>query len=285
MAITTSTESTEPAEVEQPAVPTRPVDELREPGDGSEKGRWILRIFLFGLFFLAWQLIVETGVAREIILPKPTSVFANFFDTVTSTAILKHLSVTLQETLAGFFIGSTVGLTLAVIVALAPKATFVLRDYITAFQSIPKVVFITILVTWFGFGMQSKIVLAAAISFFPVYITAVVGMSGTPSPALRLMTLLKANRFERLYKLQFLHALPTIFAGLKNAFTSALVGSIVGEFFGAKIGLGYLIVVNNHALRIPEVFSIVIILSLIGVIGYTIIDWVGKRVCFWMPRG
>ena len=280
MAVTTSTES---SEAPQATPPSRQVDALKDPEAQSESGRWVLRIFLFGLFFGIWQLAVELDWIREIILPKPTGIFTNFIETVTSTDILPHLSITLQECLAGFFIGTTIGLTLAIIVALAPKATFVLRDYVTAFQSIPKVVFIPILITWFGFDIESKIVLAAMISFFPVYITAVVGMSGTPDPALRLMTLLKANRFERLYKLQFLHALPTIFAGLKNAFTASLVGAIVGEFFGAKEGLGYLIVVENHALRIPEVFSIIIILSLLGVIGYTILDWVGKRVCFWMP--
>jgi NitT/TauT family transport system permease protein len=280
MALTTTTQDPEAPEVET----SRPVDVLRDPDAAGESGKWVLRIFLFGLFFGVWQLAVELEWIREIILPKPSGIFTNFIETVTSTDILPHLSVTLQECMLGFVIGSGVGLLLAVIVALAPKATFVLRDYVTAFQSIPKVVFIPILITWFGFDMASKVVLAAMISFFPVYITSVVGMSGTPAPAMRLMTLMKANRFERLYKLQFLHALPTIFAGLKNAFTASLVGAIVGEFFGAKEGLGYLIVVENHALRIPEVFSVIIILSLLGVVGYTILDWVGKRICFWMPH-
>lgn len=246
--------------------------------------RWVLRVVLFGLFFGAWEIIVATDVVREIVVPRPSDVLVNFIETVTSTAILRHLSITLQETLLGFTIGSSIGLTLAMIVVLAPKVTFVIQDYITAFQSIPKVVFIPILITWFGFGMESKIVLAATISFFPVYITAVVGMNGTPASSLRLMVLMKANRFERLYKLQFLHALPTIFAGIKNALTNALIGSIVAEFFGATSGLGYLIVINSHAVRIPEVFSVIIILSLLAVIGYVFVDWVGRKIVFWMPR-
>jgi NitT/TauT family transport system permease protein len=278
MAVTT----TQPAPPQPPDSATITVE--RRSLLAREGGRWGLRIVLFGLLLGVWEVAVATDLVREIILPRPSEVIVNFVNTVTSTAILPHLSITLQETLLGFLIGSVVGLGLAVIVVLAPKVTFVLQDYITAFQSIPKVVFIPILITWFGFDMQSKVYLAAMISFFPVYITAVVGMNGTPAPALRLMALMKANRFERLYKLQFLHALPTIFAGFKNAVTNSLIGAIVAEFFGATSGLGYLIVVHNHALRIPEVFSVIIILSLLAVIGYKLVDWAGKRICFWMPH-
>ena len=246
--------------------------------------RWALRVVLFGLFFGAWEVIVASDVVREVVVPRPSDVLVNFIETVTSTGILRHLWITLQETLLGFAIGASIGMALALIVVLAPKVTFVIQDYITAFQSIPKVVFIPILITWFGFGMQSKVVLAAMISFFPVYITAVVGMNGTPAASLRLMVLMKANRFQRLYKLQFLHALPTIFAGLKNALTNSLIGAIVAEFFGATSGLGYLIVINSHAVRIPEVFSVIIILSLLAVLGYVFVDWVGRKIVFWMPR-
>ncbi|MPZ22602.1 MAG: ABC transporter permease subunit [Dehalococcoidia bacterium] len=275
MAVTTSTAQTQP--------PPRSTANIRATAVARELGRWVLRLVLFGLLLGVWEFIVVNDWVREIIVPRPTDIFANFFQTITSSDIFPHMSVTMQETLAGFAIGSSVGLGLALIVILAPGMTFVLQDYITAFQSIPKVVFIPILITWFGFGMESKIYLAAMISFFPVYITSVVGMNGTPTPALRLMVLMRANRIQRLYKLQFLHALPTIFAGLKNAFTNSLIGAIVAEFFGATEGLGYLIVVHNHALRIPEVFSLIIILSLLAVIGYTILDWAGKRICFWMP--
>ena len=254
--------------------------------------RWGLRVVLFAALFGIWELAIELGWMREVILPRPSSVVGEIGNVLwKSEAFPNNLWVTMRETFSGFAVGAAAALLTAVVLTLYPKLRFFVTDYILALQAIPKVTLIPILITWFGqneylFGIapKDKMILVALITFFPVYINAMVGMNTIQPDDLRLMRSFRANRYQRLYMWQFPQGLPTIFSGFKNGMTNAIIGSVIAEFFGATAGLGQLILVLSIRLAVAEVFVVIIVLAIITVLLYYIVELIEKLVVFWAPR-
>ena len=253
--------------------------------------RWGLRVLLFGALFGVWELALDLGWVREVILPRPSSVVAHIDDVLLAPSFPKNLGVTMRETFSGFAVGAFAAMATAVLLTLYPVLRFVVTDYILSLQAIPKVTLIPILITWFGqdeylFGIapKDKMVLAALITFFPVYINAMVGMNTIKPDDMRLMRSFRANRYQRLYMWQFPQGLPTIFTGFKNGITNAIIGAVIAEFLGATAGLGELILILSVRLAIAEVFVVIAVLSIITVLLYYIVELIEKRVVYWAPR-
>jgi NitT/TauT family transport system permease protein len=157
--------------------------------------------------------------------------------------------------------------------------------FIVAFQGLPKIVLAPVFITAFGFGMMSKVVMAVVISFFPVLINTMSGLMTVDEEAVRLMRSLTASRKDVFLKLSVMHAMPSIFAGVKTSLTLALIGAIVGEFVGAHAGLGFLLHSYSYQLQVDRVWAITIILGLMGIILYVVIEWADKKIVFWSSHG
>jgi len=231
-----------------------------------------------------WEAIAAAGLVHRIILPPPSAVLVALVELVTWELFPFHVGITLYELLMGFFIGSTIGIVLGVVLASIPITRAVLYPYIVAFQALPKVALAPIFVTWFGFGLESKIVMAVTICFFPVVVNTLVGLTTVDESAMKLMRSLTATRYQIFVKLLVPGAMPMIMAGLKTSLTFATIGAIVGEFIGGKEGLGYLIHVFNFQMSIPTVFAVIVFLAVLSTALYLIIELVDRRVVFWVDR-
>jgi NitT/TauT family transport system permease protein len=185
------------------------------------------------------------------------------------------------EILLGFVLGTALGLVLGIALGVWEPLKRLTYPLIVAFQSLPKIVLAPLLITWFGYGLESKVAMAVIISFFPVLINTLVGLESVPDDAIRLMRSLKASRRQVFWKLSLPHAAPVMFAGIKTGLTFAVIGAIVGEFIGSSQGLGYLLHAYAFQLRIDRVFAVIVVLSLIGSILYFAIDYVDRRLIFW----
>jgi NitT/TauT family transport system permease protein len=245
--------------------------------------RTIFRIFLLLAWLAVWQAIPELNLVSRVTLPPPSEVVDNFIGVIDSS-FMERFWVTTQETFGGFGIGAGSALVVATLMTLFPFLRFLLTDYILALQALPKVLLIPVLLSAFGFGMQSIIVLAALIVFFPVYVNTMVGMNTVGRDEVKLMQTLKANRFQRLYYMQIPTGMPTIFVGLKNGITNALIAATIGEFLGSDNGLGNLIVLWSASSRFADVFGIIIILTFMTIVLFYAMDLLGRKVAFWAPR-
>jgi NitT/TauT family transport system permease protein len=242
-----------------------------------------LVIFLIVLGVWIWA--VETEVVHRVILPAPGEVATAFFVTFTEAFFYEHLWVTVQEVLIGFVIGVVLGFSLGALFGVSSFAREVSYAFIVAFQGLPKIVLAPVFITAFGFGMMSKVVMAVVISFFPVLINTMSGLMTVDQEAVRLMRSLTASRKDVFFKLSVMHAMPSIFAGVKTSLTLALIGAIVGEFVGARAGLGFLLHSYSYQLQVDRVWAITIILGLIGIILYVVIEWADKKIVFWSSHG
>jgi NitT/TauT family transport system permease protein len=149
------------------------------------------------------------------------------------------------------------------------------------FQAMPKVALAPLIIIWFGLGITSKVVAAALVAFFPLMVNTIVGLRSAEEDRINLMRSLAASRWQIFWMLQLPNAMPYIFAGLEIAMIFALIGAIVGEFVGAQSGLGMLIQSMNFTMDVAGQFSVLLILSMLGLLLNGIVSEVRRRVLFW----
>lgn len=229
----------------------------------------------------AWELVAFLQLVNPIVLPAPSRIFRALYDILTSGFILTDFGVTLYETMVGFVIGAAIGLVGGVLTGTFRFFRQTMYPYIVAFQGIPKISLAPLFLTWFGFGLESKIVMAVVLSFFPVLINTATGIQSVGQNELMLMRSYRATQRQIFSKLTLPHALPYIFAGLQTSLSFALIGAIVGEFIGARDGLGVLLVTYNYQIRIDYVFAVIIILGVLGLVLYQLVDVLNRRLVFW----
>lgn len=240
-------------------------------------GRGLLILAFVGL----WELLPRAGIMPEIVLPPFTDVVVAFWELLQADHFWGHLRVTLNEIFWGFVLGTAIGLVSGIVLAVWQPVKRLTYPFVVAFQAIPKIVLAPLFISWFGYGQSSKIVMAIVISFFPVLINTMVGLESVPPEGVRLMRSLRATRAQVFRKLSLPHAAPLIFAGVKTALTFAVIGAIVGEFVGARRGLGFLLHAYNFQLRIPSVFSVIVVLAGLGAVLYFLLEWVDRKLIYW----
>jgi len=204
-------------------------------------------------------------------LSDPRAVGAAFADLVASGRLFPHLGQTLLEVLSGYVIGVVLGMGLTVLVAAVEAAHRVLRPFLIAFYSIPKIALAPLFILWFGFGLESKIVISAALAFFPVFSNALVAFKSIEPGDRDVMVILQARPMQRFAMLELPTALPVILTGMEVAVVLAMIGAIVGEFIGGNEGLGFLAVSYLQNLAVPDLFAVIVLLTLLGLVLYAII--------------
>ena len=243
----------------------------------------LLTLLFFVGSVLAWEALVRALEIPLFVLPPPSAVAVALWRGLASGLYLKHLYYTLLETLLGFLLGSALGFTLGTAVALNRYVEYFLYPYIVMFQSLPKVALAPLILIWFGLGLGSKVVNAALFAFFPLLVNTMVGLRSADEDRVNLMRSLAASERQVFWMLRLPNALPFVMAGLDVAMIFALIGAIVGEFVGANAGLGMLIQSMNFTMDVSGQFSVLLVLSCLGLALNRAIFLVRRRVLFWDP--
>ena len=239
--------------------------------------------YLIALLVL-WEAVIDIFAVPPFIFPAPRAIASAFWDGASSGTYAYHLGVTLTEVLLGFFAGSLAGLLLGMGMVTVPFLNRVLYPYVIAIQTVPKVAIAPLMIVWFGFGIQSKIILVAMACMFPVLVNTIAGLRATDSDRLSLIRAMCGTRWQVMRFVQLPSALPYIMAGLNTGIVLAIIGAIVGEFVGARVGIGVLILQANFQLDLASVFALLVLLSVTGVLLNAIMHVIERRICFWSGR-
>jgi NitT/TauT family transport system permease protein len=236
------------------------------------------------LTFVVLVAVVQWGLSAShtpsYIFPTPWAIAKALGTDLQAKSFWSNTWATAVEVILGCLIGSLVGFILALLATASKFFRTVLTPYMVVIQAIPKVAVAPIIVVALGYGLESKVVVAATISFFPLFINVVAGIDSADPEQLELMRSLRASRLQTLRWVQLPAAVPTIAGGLEMAFVFSVVGAIVGEFAGASKGLGYLINQRSFNLNQAGVFSALIVLSVMALI----LDVLVRMAASWMLR-
>jgi len=248
------------------------------------KGRDVaLTVAIFCASVLVGELVVRLLDLPTYILPAPSKVAIALWRGFATGLYQQNLLHTLTETLLGFLLGSALGLVLGAAVALNRYVEYFFYPYIVMFQSVPKVALAPLIVVWFGLGMKSQVLNAALVACFPLIVNTIAGLKSADEDRVNLMRSLTASKSQVFWMLRLPSALPFIMAGLEVAMIFALIGAIVAEFVGSQAGLGMLIQNMNFNMDVAGQFSVLLMLSILGLLLNRCILLIRRRVLFWDP--
>lgn len=231
---------------------------------------------LFLLLALVWEKAVVIFGVKRYLLPPLSQVLETFWQ---SRMVLLHQSwITLGEIVAGFLWAVVGGVALGLAIFALPTLRRTIYPLIVLFQGLPKVALAPLFVIWLGYGLASKVLMAFLFAFFPIVVSTLGGLAGTPEHLLEHFRAIRASPATTFVRLRIPAALPSIMDGCKTAMPLAVIGAIVGEFVGSEDGLGHLILAANANAKTDLVFATLIAVSIVAGILYAIVELAAKRV-------
>lgn len=236
---------------------------------------------LLAVVLLIWEYGTELAGISPSVLPRPSVIGQSLVKRLINPNFWDNVGVTTQEAMAGFAIGVVLALVLGTAISQIRILEKTIMPYIVAFQTVPKVALAPLFVVWFGFGMTSKIVMAAVISFFPMLINVIEGLKSAEPERIQMLRVFGASRMQIFRMVRLPSATPFIFAGLEMGIVFSILGAVVGEFIGAQKGLGNLLLQANYNFDVAGMFAILLVLSGMGLIAHLILGFIQRRVAFW----
>ncbi|EUB96611.1 ABC-type transporter, integral membrane subunit [Rhizobium sp. CF080] len=230
-----------------------------------------------------WQFVVWFFKIPTFMAPSPVDVAYAFQDN--AKILWTNMLPTILEAFLGFVFGNLVAILLAIWFvhsSTAEKAFYPIAVFIKA---IPIIALAPILVLIFGNGLAPKIIIAGLICFFPTLVNMVQGLKSASPAMLDLMRVLSASNTEILWKVRLPSSMPFLFAALKIAATSSVMGAIVAEWIGSSFGLGALIIEATYNFRSPLLYATVVIAAVLAVVLFFIVSVIEARMIRWKPAG
>lgn len=240
---------------------------------------------VLAILIAAWQAAFSLKLVSPIILPSPGETFSALVMLVqnlfTGGYVFQALMTTGSSVLIAFALAIVVGVTCGIIVGETSIGERAIMPIFVALDTMPKVAFTPLFVAWLGFGIQSKVALAIFVTVFPIIISTAAGLNSTDANGRMLFKTLGASRWQTLIKLKIPTALPYIMTGIKIAAVSVVAGVIMGEFMGGGRGFGDLIRTSSVQLNTAQSFSLIFLLSLVGIALFSLCVAVQKRFVYW----
>jgi NitT/TauT family transport system permease protein len=229
-----------------------------------------------------WQLIVWGFSVPTYMAPGPADVLNAFREN--GSVLWNNFWPTLLEAVLGFIFGNLVAILLAILFVHSRTAERAFYPIAVFINTIPIIAVAPILVLIFGNGYAPKIIIAALICFFPTLVNMVRGLKAVQPATLELMRVLSASSSEIFWKVRIQSSLPFLFAALKIASTTCVIGAIVAEWIGSNYGLGALIIEATYNFRSPLLYATVFTAALLAVGLFAAVSVTEKRLIRWKAQ-
>jgi NitT/TauT family transport system permease protein len=220
-------------------------------------------VLTFVVLIVLWGALVAIFRVPDYLVPAPQAVIPKLYQA--RQALWQNTVITLREIVIGFAITVVLSIPLGLLIALSLVARRIAYPVLVFIQLVPKIAVAPLFLVWFGFGIQSKVLLTVLLSFFPLLLASIAGFQALDTRLLYLTRSMGASFWQTFWHVRFPSALHVIFAGLKTTATIAATAAIVAEFVGSNAGLGYQLLVATGVLDTPLIFAILLILTVIGI--------------------
>lgn len=238
----------------------------------------------FALVALAWVLATGPNGLQPTALPPPGATLDALYSAWVRGTLWPHIAFTAQGAFFGLLVGVSVGMVLAGVVVMIPVLEDFVSPIVVAMQSVPKIAIAPLIVSYAGFGLESKVFTAAMMSFFPVFVSLVRGLRSVDPLVLDLYRSYSAGPMHVMIHARLPASAPFLFASLKVAVLLSLIGAIVSEFIASSKGLGFIIKSRSQEFDVSIMFAAIISLAIMGVLATTIIQVLQNRIVFWNRR-
>lgn len=262
------------------AILDRVADEHRRHRRRTRVLVWAGTAALGAVLLLFWQFGLGLLVNPRYV-SDPVTVVGRVGELLAEGELLTHLSVTLTEAGIGFLIGSATGLVSAFLLTSSRRGYDVFEPFLIGFYSIPKIALAPLFILWFGLGTTPKIIMAALLVYFIVFVNTATGIRGVAPGLLRVCRVFGASKRDLLVKVTLPAAAPAIVASIRITFTRAIEGAVLSEFVASTQGLGYLVARASRAFDIATVFAGIVVIAAVVMAANGLLRLLESRLLPW----
>ena len=239
----------------------------------------VFSMILIFIILAVWESVCRGFNIADFILPAPSRIIT--VAAFQAPMIAPHAGITAMEILIGIVLSLLVAVPLSMIMFARPAVENALAPFLVASQAVPVFAIAPLLVIWLGYGMASKVLMAAVIIFFPITVSLLEGFKSCESEYRVLFQLMGAGFWKTMRLLYWPWALPHFFAGLKVGVSVATIGAVIGEWVGAQQGLGYLMIQANARLKVDLVFAVILWLAGMGLFLWVVVGYLENKIISW----
>ena len=240
---------------------------------------YLVPLAFLALVLVIWEWLVRWREVPEYILPGPGQIARTLVDT--GLLMVDHAQATMVESMGGFALAIVLALVIAFAMNEVPLVRQALYPIIITSQTVPIVSLAPLFVIWFGYGILPKIIVVVLVCFFPIVISLLNGLASVDPDYLQLFRSMRAGRWDTFRMVTLPLALPSFFAGLKISATYSVMGAVIGEWLGAKEGLGYYMTLAQHSFQVDRVFAAIVVVTLFSMALFVVVGIVERLVIPW----
>ena len=228
-------------------------------------------------FILLWEAWVRIAQPSALVLPAPSVIAHSLWQGLASGYLWPHIFSSTRAVVLGLLLGGSIGFVGGIVLGESARLRSILMPYVVISQVVPKLALAPLFIVWFGFGTLPIVVMTALICFFPLLENTVTSLQHVDPQRLELFRMLRASRWQTLWRLKIRAGLPSIMAGVRVAVVLAWVGAVVAEFIGASKGLGALIIAAQGSMDTPLMFAVLVLITVMGLVFYKSAEWLERR--------
>lgn len=214
---------------------------------------------------VVWELTSDFLVPPQF-LPPPSAIARAFVTTTASGELPRQLLQTLNVLVLGFSAAIVTGMAIGIAMGTFPTLRRILDPYVSAFNAMPTVAMVPLVIIWLGLGFEAKVFLTWLVSVFPVIISAQIGVANVSPAYIETARAFGCDRWQIFRRVIIHAAVPFFIAGVRVGLGRALVGVVVAEMFTALSGLGYMVVFYGNTFRTAELFVPIVVLAVLSIV-------------------
>ena len=237
----------------------------------------VLRISILIALLCLWEVSAALRWIDPFIMSSPSRIIRTIASLYSSGELFMHIGVTLWETVAGFFLGTVMGMGIATILWWSPVIARTMDPYLVVLNSLPKIALGPVIIVWVGAGEGAIITMALLISVVVTTLSVLSGFMEVSEERILLMRTFGASKLQIFRMVVLPASIPSIISTLKINVGMTWVGVIVGEYLVSKAGLGYLIVYGGQVFKLDLVMASILVLSVVAVLMYIGVSYLEKR--------
>ncbi|MBI2719096.1 MAG: ABC transporter permease [Rhizobiales bacterium] len=244
---------------------------------------WLGRSWPFFAFFLAfflfWQFSITWFGIPAYILPKPTEIIIK--GSVDADRLAYYTYVTALESVLGYAVAVIIAVPLGLAIAFSSILRRTIYPFFVSLEMTPKIAFAPLFVSWLGFGLLPKVIIAFLVCFFPIVLNAILAFTSLSDELERFISTTGADFWRAFFKVRLPAAMPQCFVGFKYAAINATVGATIAEFIGSDQGLGFYIQIVTGNMRPDLAFAGIFFLTALGLVIFGLVTLAERLIVPW----
>lgn len=238
----------------------------------------VLQVVLVFSFLFIWEILARNGILNDFLFSKPSAIYSLLKKYIHSGEIFLHLKISIYETLLGLFIGTFLGLLMAIFLWSNKFIAKILDPFLVVLNALPKTALAPIFIIWAGTGIKGIVVVSVSISLIVTILSAYSYFNNVSEEKIKMLKSFGANKFQILTKLVLPSNIVNIMGIIKINIGMSWIGVIVGEFIVSRAGIGYLLTYGSQIFRLDLVMMSVVVLAMVAYFMYLITSFIEKQI-------